>query len=200
MENLAVSPTIHGLGRTGARRGVDSADAAIRQAAGPDPSEGPLGGRDDLADPKRDVGLAKQRAGRLLGSKKLHCVWSGRLLSETSLNMDHCFAWSAWPCSDLWNLMPTNRTANMHEKKAQLPSARLMVAAQDRIMSWWELAYGSSDPAIHERFVIEATSSLPGVEQRPSTDLATLFDGALSQRARLRNDQKIPEWTGDKYL
>ena len=152
------------------------------------------------ADPKREVGLAKQLAGRLLGSKKLYCVWSGKVLSENSLNMDHCFPWSAWPCSDLWNLMPTNRTVNMHEKKAQLPSARLMVAAQDRIMSWWELAYGSSNPAIYERFVIEATSSLPGVEQRPSTALGTLFDGALSQRARLRNDQQIPEWTGDKYL
>ena len=152
------------------------------------------------ADPTRDVGLARQRAGQLLGSRKLYCVWSGKALSRNSLNMDHCFPWSAWPCSDLWNLMPTNHIVNMREKKAQLPSAHLMVAARDRIMSWWEAAYGSSDPAIHERFVIEATSSLPGIEQPSSTDLDKLFGGALAQRARLRNDQKIPEWTGDKYL
>ena len=152
------------------------------------------------ADPTRDVGLARQRAGQLLGSRKLYCVWSGKALSRNSLNMDHCFPWSAWPCSDLWNLMPTNHIVNMREKKAQLPSAHLMVAARDRIMSWWEAAYGSSDPAIHERFVIEATSSLPGIEQPSSTDLDKLFGGALAQRARLRNDQKIPEWAGDKYL
>ena len=152
------------------------------------------------ADPTRDVGLARQRAGQLLGSRKLYCVWSGKVLSRNSLNMDHCFPWSAWPCSDLWNLMPTNHIVNMREKKAQLPSAHLMVAARDRIMSWWEAAYGSSDPAIHERFVIEATSSLPGIEQPSSTDLDKLFGGALAQRARLRNDQKIPEWAGDKYL
>ena len=152
------------------------------------------------ADPTRDVGLARQRAEQLLASSKLYCVWSGKSLSEKSLNIDHCFPWSAWPCSDLWNLMPTNPAVNMREKKAQLPSAHLMFAARDRIMYWWEAAYGSSDPAIHERFVIEATSSLPGIEQPSSTDLDTLFGGALEQRARLRNDQKIPEWTGDKYL
>ena len=152
------------------------------------------------AYPTRDVGIARQRAGELLGSGKLHCIWSGKALSQKSLNIDHCFPWSAWPCSDLWNLMPTNPNVNIREKKAQLPSAHLMMAAQDRIMSWWEAAYGSSDPAIHERFVIEATSSLPGIEQPSSTDLDRLFRGALDQRARLRSDQKIPEWTGDKYL
>ena len=150
------------------------------------------------SDPTRDVNLAKQRAGRLLDSGKLHCVWSGKALSLNSLDLDHCFPWSAWPCSDLWNLMPTSRTVNQNEKRAQLPSAPLMLASQDRIMSWWESAYGSSSPALRERFVLEAASSLPGVG--PSeTDLDAFFDGALAQRARLRHDQQIPEWVGGKY-
>ena len=65
-------------------------------------------------------------------------------------------------------------------------------------MTWWEAAYGSANPAIHERFVIEAESSLPGV-QPSERDLDAFFDGALAQRARLRHDQKIPEWAGEKY-
>ena len=151
------------------------------------------------SDPTRDVNLAKQRAGQLLDSGKLHCVWSGKALSLNSLDLDHCFPWSAWPCSDLWNLMPTSRTVNQNEKRAQLPSAPLMVASQDRIMSWWEAAFGSSSPALRERFVLEAASSLPGVG--PSeTDLDAFFDGALAQRARLRHDQQIPEWVGEKYI
>ena len=151
------------------------------------------------SDPTRDVRLARRRAGQLLDSKGLHCVWSGKALSGTSIHMDHCFPWSAWPCSDLWNLMPCALGVNVNEKRAQLPSARLMMASQDRIMTWWDSAYGASNPAIHERFVIEATSSLPGLQQS-ETDLDAFFDGALAQRAKLRHDQQIPEWSGDKYF
>ena len=72
------------------------------------------------SDPSRDVGVARAQAGKVLGSGKLYCVWSGRALSAKSLHVDHCFPWSAWPCSDLWNLMPTNPTVNAHEKRAQI--------------------------------------------------------------------------------
>lgn len=150
------------------------------------------------SDPMRDVSLPKQRAIQVLESGKLYCVWSGKELSKGFLEMDHCFPWSAWPCSDLWNLMPTDPKVNRDEKRAKLPSARLMISSQDRIMTWWEAAYGSANPAIHERFVIEAGSSLPGV-QPSERDLDAFFDGALAQRARLRHDQKIPEWAGEEY-
>ena len=58
------------------------------------------------SDPTRDVRIAKQQARELIESGKLYCVWSGKRLSARSLDLDHCFPWSAWPCSDLWNLCP----------------------------------------------------------------------------------------------
>ncbi len=120
------------------------------------------------SDPTRDVGIAKQQARNLLASGELYCVWSGkRLLATSSLDLDHCFPWSAWPCSDLWNLMPANRSVNQNEKRAKLPSAALMMAARDRITSWWEKAYGSSNPPIRKRFALEAASSLPAL--RPAS-------------------------------
>ena len=64
------------------------------------------------SDPTRDVRLARRQAGQLLDSKGLHCVWSGKALSGKSLHVDHCFPWSAWPCSDLWNLMPSVSRVN----------------------------------------------------------------------------------------
>ncbi len=150
------------------------------------------------SDPTRDVKVAKQQAGQLLASEELYCVWSGKKLSSRSLDVDHCFPWSAWPCSDLWNLMPANRSVNQNEKRDMLPGSRLMLASRDRIMSWWQSAYDSSLPQIRERFVIEATSSLPSV--MPSTeDLDAFFDGALAQRTKLRHDQQVPEWTGERY-
>ena len=151
------------------------------------------------SDPDRDVRLARQRADTLLAHGKLHCVWSGKALSTGSLNVDHCFPWSVWPCSDLWNLLPSSGRVNQHEKRAQLPGQQLMRAAQDRIISWWESAYPAADPGLHERFVHEAASTLPGIQ--PATlDVGELFQGVLSQRDRLRHDQQVPEWQGKQYL
>ncbi len=150
------------------------------------------------SDPERDVTTAKQRAIRLLEAEPLYCVWSGKKLSKRSFDIDHCFPWSAWPCSDLWNLMPTNRSVNQNEKRANLPSAGLMLAARDRILSWWEAAYGSSGTPIRERFAIEAASSLPGIIPA-ATDLDSYFEAAFAQRTKLRYDQQVPEWTGGRY-
>ena len=151
------------------------------------------------SDPTRDVRIAKRQAQKLLESSELYCVWSGKRLSARSLDLDHCFPWSAWPCSDLWNLMPANRLVNQNEKRANLPSARLMLKARDRITSWWEAAYGPSNSQIKKRFELEAASSLPGV-LRSAADLDSCFEGAFAQRTKLRYDQQVPEWEGERYL
>ena len=147
----------------------------------------------------RDVQLARSQADRLLETGRIHCVWSGRALSSANLDIDHCFPWSAWPCSDLWNLMPANRSVNQHKKREKLPSARLMRASQDRIMSWWEAAYRTAVPVIRERFVHEASASLPCPDPA-DLDSDALFEGVLSQRSRLRFNQRVPEWAADEYL
>lgn len=66
------------------------------------------------SDPKRDVRIAKEQALRLIEKSTLHCVWTGRVLSPQNLDVDHCFPWAAWPCEDLWNLLPTDRTVNQN--------------------------------------------------------------------------------------
>ena len=95
--------------------------------------------------------------------------------------------------------MPAKHSADQNEKRAHLPSARLMLAARDRVMSLWESAYGSSSPLMQERFGLEAASSLPGVGPS-ATDLDSCFEGALAQRTKLSQDQQVPEWSGERYL
>ena len=151
------------------------------------------------SSPGRDVQLARSQADRLLETGRIHCVWSGSALSSENLDIDHCFPWSAWPCSDLWNLMPASRSVNQHQKREKLPTARLMRASQDRIMSWWEAAYQTAVPVIRERFVHEASASLPCPDPA-DLDADALFEGVLSQRSRLRFNQRVPEWAADQYL
>ena len=150
-------------------------------------------------DPNRDVKLVRQLALKLSTERKLYCVWSGKALHQDSLDVDHCLPWTVWPCGDLWNLMPAHRTVNQKQKKALLPSDRLLRSAQDRVLDWWGSAYLKDAPAVSDRFWLEANASLPGIIS-DQKNLADIFDAVCLQRMRLRHDQQVPEWAGDKYL
>jgi SAM-dependent methyltransferase len=146
------------------------------------------------SDPGRDVGLARERALLLMQTDSLHCVWSGKRLDEKSLDVDHCFPWSAWPCDDLWNLLPAHRQINQHQKRQRLPGNQLFLSARDAIETWWSRAYEARVvPVLARRFTDEACATLPGVTgAEPSSD--DVFDAAALQRWRLKHDQQIPEW------
>ena len=152
------------------------------------------------SDPTRDVGVARERAVRLLATGNLYCVWSGRQLSQSNLDIDHCFPWAVWPCDDLWNLMPTHRTVNQREKRDKLPADLLLRRAQDRILDWWDSAYREqTGHALAERFALEASVSLPGIQPEDS-DLDNYYSALNMQRLRLKQNQQVPEWTGVSYL
>ena len=151
-------------------------------------------------DPTRGVSVPRERAEKLLATRKLHCVWSGKRLSTASLDIDHCFPWTVWPCGDLWNLLPAHRRVNQHEKRDRLPSDLMMRAAEERIVEWWTLAYRAQpDHPLAERFVLEAAASLPGIA-RADTDLESYYSALNLQRLRLRQNQQVPEWSGAPYL
>jgi SAM-dependent methyltransferase len=150
-------------------------------------------------EPTRDVGLARERALVLVAADQLFCVWSGRRLINHSLDVDHCLPWSAWPCGDLWNLMPAHRYINQKEKRARLPSDRVLRTAQDRILHWWEAGFIAAGPQLAQRFWLEANSSLPSM-RIANTSTSDLFDALCLQRMRLRHDQQVPEWGGEPQV
>ncbi len=150
-------------------------------------------------EPDRDVRLARERALELLTERNLYCVWSGKALNHENLDVDHCLPWTVWPCGDLWNLMPANRTVNQRQKKALLPSGRLLRSVQDRVLNWWGSAYLKDESDVSGRFWLEANASLPGVISEQGT-LDDIFDAVCLQRMRLKHDQQAPEWKGEQYL
>ena len=115
------------------------------------------------AEPGRDVVLPRTLALRLLErGDDLHCIWSGKRLDRETLDIDHCLPWSAWPCGDLWNLLPTHRTVNQHGKRDRLPAETLLQTAREPIVEWWEAAYLKGE-ILPRRFDEEARASLPGL-------------------------------------
>jgi hypothetical protein len=145
------------------------------------------------SEPSRDVRIAREQAVRLLQSGRLHCAWTGRVLSLDILDVDHCFPWAAWPCDDLWNLLPAHRSVNQNQKREKLPGLKILRSAQDRIQDWWERAYlKGEDHLLGERFMTEARASLPSINHDPRLD--ELFAALNLQQIRLKQDQQIPEW------
>ena len=147
-------------------------------------------------DPIRTVGPARMRALRLFADDvPVYCVWSGRRLHESHLDIDHVFPWAAKPCGDMWNLVPAARAVNQHEKRDRLVSATVLDAAADRLHTWWEAAYlRDENQLIPQRFFAEAKTSLAVAEPT----VPALMVGMHYLRMQLRNDQQIPEWLGPK--
>lgn len=148
------------------------------------------------SDPARDVSLTRQLAlGLLKSGADVYCVWTGKKLGEQNLDIDHCLPWSAWPCDDLWNLMPAQRLINQRQKRERLPSAERLGQAQDHILSWWSVCYlSNANPTIPERFLGEARASLPSLAYMSEPSLDDVFGGVALQRLRLKQDQQVPEW------
>jgi Methyltransferase domain/HNH endonuclease len=144
-------------------------------------------------DPIRDTQLARAVAKRVLDhGQQLRCVWSGERLGENKLDIDHCLPWSAWPCGDLWNLLPASRRVNQHQKRDLLPSAAALAGARESIIGWWEQAW-MPDAALRHRFEREVAAALP---VGTNTSMEDVFAALEWRRLRLRQDQQVQEWTG----
>jgi hypothetical protein len=146
------------------------------------------------SEPSRDVKVAREQSVRLLAANRLHCVWTGRALSVANLDVDHCFPRAAWPCGDLWNLMPTRRDVNQNQKRDKLPGVDILRSAQDRIQEWWEAGYLKADEELlPDRFIMEARATLPLLGPNEA-GLDDVFAALTLQQARLKYDQQVPVW------
>jgi hypothetical protein len=146
------------------------------------------------SDPERDVSRVREIAVNILESDALRCAWTARPLSRMTLDIDHMFPWTAWPCSDLWNLVPAHREVNQRLKRDRLPSAAALFRAEDGIIGWWQRAYlDKTDTHLPDQFLQEARASLPAVS---TAEPGEVFAAVCLQRILLRHDQQVPEWAG----
>lgn len=142
------------------------------------------------AEGKRDTSVVSGIVTNLQSQNNtINCVWSSKKVSNP--HIDHCFPWSRWYNNDLWNLLPTKAEINS-SKGDKLPSASTMHDARTRILDWWQLAYLDSN--FSERFLAEAAVSLPKLYEGSLT-APQIYEAALHQRARLKADQRLVEWS-----
>ena len=144
-------------------------------------------------EPEHDTGIVRALGRKLRRSgSALFCVWTGRRLRH-EFDVDHCFPFAAWPCNDLWNLLPSSTTVN-RSKGDRLPAPEALEQARPRMLEWWERAY-LHDASLAARFEDEVRSALPAAAT--DTDKLTpesLFEGIMIQQIVLKRDQQLAEW------
>jgi len=144
-------------------------------------------------EPERDTGFVRDlvRQKRAAG-QVIRCIWSGRTLAEDMPHIDHCLPWAAWPCNDLWNLLPVAQSVN-RDKSDKLVTSATLAEAKPRILAWWEQAYLAGADPVRARFAEEASFSLP-LREGGGLDLEDIFGALDFRRLRLKQETQAPEW------
>ncbi|RBW41693.1 SAM-dependent methyltransferase [Psychromonas sp. B3M02] len=126
-----------------------------------------------------------------------NCVWTNKTLNK-QYAIDHCMPFARWPNNDLWNLLPSDVTAN-GQKSDRLPTEHKMKNAKTRITNWWQDAWLTDDSIDvnremnQQRFFAEANIALPGLAAS-NNSVDDLFEALLLQRGRLKEMQQLREW------
>ncbi len=141
-------------------------------------------------EPGHDTGLVRGLGRRLRDSgTRLYCVWTRNRL-KSDFDIDHCFPFAAWPCNDLWNLLPSAPAVN-RSKGDRLPAAEALERSRSWILEWWDLAY-RRDIVLRTQFEDEAQSALPsavfGLEETVTPE--DVFEGLMVQQMVLKRDQQ----------
>lgn len=67
----------------------------------------------------------------------MECVWSGKILTPKTSDIDHILPFSVWYNNDLWNLLPADKKIN-NQKRDKIPSPKLIEKRADVIIDYWK--------------------------------------------------------------
>jgi len=141
-------------------------------------------------DEKHDTKDVRKRIAALRESNMpINSVWSGTTLTS-EFHVDHCLPFAYWPNNDKWNLLPTTSKENQN-KSNKVPSAHRLQNSKQRILDWWQLAWGEKD--LQFRFFSEAALSLPNIPPQ-CTDFEEVYEAMGLQVKGVRSRLLIAEW------
>ena len=143
-------------------------------------------------DPQRDTREVRALVEDLRArGQSIYCVWSGRRL-EKEVDVDHCLPLAAWPCQDLWNLLPSSATVN-RAKGDKLVTPERLEDARERLLEWWDMAYIRGPRPLESRFRLEAQLSL-AIPEEGGLGLDRVFRGLAMRRMSLARGKLLTAW------
>lgn len=140
---------------------------------------------------KHNTREIRSRVDRLRDSQiELQSVWSGKSL-KSEYHIDHCLPFAHWPNNDKWNLLPTTAKENL-DKKDRLPSHARLCTSRQRILDWWQVAWGG-DEQLQLGFFSEAALALPNIANH-SRDFEEVFEAMGLQVRGVKSRLLLSEW------
>lgn len=142
-------------------------------------------------DPARNTRDVRKRVSELQAKGVIiHSAWSDTVL-KNKYDIDHCLPFSFWPNNDKWNLLPTTSSEN-RSKSDRVPQSKRLFDSKERILDWWQVAWGS-DPLHQQRFFTEATLSLPNIPTE-CKDFEVIFEAMGLQVKGIKSRLLVSEW------
>jgi len=108
-----------------------------------------------IPETDRDVNTAAKYYHTILSREGCACFWSGKMLTESTIAIDHMLPFSVWKSNDLWNLVPADEKINLI-KSDDIPSPELLESRKDELLAIWERLHES----FTERFESEMSIGL----------------------------------------
>lgn len=142
-------------------------------------------------DPRRDVVVASELIKKLRTTGDIHCIWTGKTLTQAQTAIDHMLPFSKLRSNDLWNLAPVHDQVN-NRKRDMIPTAKLLVARKPALQEWWREAEVYS-PTLFAAQVRHALPGFPDVTPG-NVDLNLVFDGMLAMTDMLARQYQCARW------
>lgn len=142
-------------------------------------------------DSSRDTREVRKRVDELRAQgTEIPNVWDSTPLTRL-YDVDHCLPFTYWPNNDKWNLLPTTSTQN-RSKSDRVPKAQRLVESRERILQWWQMAWGSNS-LYQQRFFNEAILSLPNLPPH-CDDFEEVFEAMGLQVKGVKARLLVSEW------
>lgn len=142
-------------------------------------------------DSSRDTREVRKRVDELRAQgTKIPNVWASTPLTR-QYDVDHCLPFTYWPNNDKWNLLPTTSKQN-RSKSDRVPKAQRLVESRERILQWWQMAWGSNS-LYQQRFFNEAILSLPNLPPH-CDDFEEVFEAMGLQVKGVKARLLVSEW------
>jgi len=123
--------------------------------------------------------------------EKVKCIWTGKNYTLDQIDIDHIIPYSIWGNNDLWNLLPANKKVNQNQKKAKIPTPKLLEKCKYNIFEYWDY-YNDEDDIFKNQIEISLSGNIV------STTKDELFEKSYSQLITkcdyLINIRNFEEW------
>jgi hypothetical protein len=125
----------------------------------------------------------------IMEGEEFNCPWTEKKIRQgVPYDLDHLVPLAVYPTNELWNLVPSDPTFNMHRKRDRLPTSERLHKAEPYLVLAYE-KYNLAPAlrqALHEDVMVRFSAVPPSAPDFPQVVAASVVD-LLDQLGQSRN-------------